>query len=782
MDTRVKHGAGVSVGRMEDQALLRGTARFVDDVPVTAPLHACFVRSPHAHARILSIDTSMAADLPGVVGIYSAADLRGDVTTLRMPLGFPSPTMPKNTTPFVLAPDEVSFVGEALAVVVAESRYLAEDAAQMVMVDYDILPAVSDCRAAVEPGSPTVRTEIESNVLQQYQLAYGDCDSVFNAGHTIVADDFWVHRGCAHSMEGRGVLAVPDLSSDTLMVWSSTQLAHELHAAIAQMLGQPEDKLRVITPDVGGGFGAKFMIYPEEVAIPAVARKLRRPVKWVEDRREHFTSAIQERDQYWHAEMAVDAAGKIVGLRGSMIHDHGAYTPQGTNVAYNAASSLTGPYVVPNFLLDVQVAHTNKVPVATIRGAGYPQANFVMERLLDQAALVLGLDRADLRQRNLIPPEKIPYTKPLKSRAGLPLVVDSGNFPALQAALLERIDYAGFQARQDAARARGVYLGIGIANSVKPTGRGPFETAKVRVLPSGKITVYTGALAMGQGLKTTLAQICAGHFGVSIDAIDVIAGDTSFVGYGMGGFASRQTIMAGSAVHQASIDVVAKARAVAAAMLKQPESEMSVQDGYVTGAEGKSLSLAQIALAMKGAPGYSLPYASDPGLEATSHFHCDDQTYAGASHGCEVEVDPMTGAITLTRYVAVQDSGNLINPQVAEGQVHGGVVHGIGNALFEFMAYDESAQPVSTTFAEYLLPTAPELPHIDVLFCNFPSPLNPLGVKGIGETATIPVASAIIGAVEHALSDIGVRIAESPLGPVRLLELIDATGHDAHLR
>ena len=775
MDARVKDAAGVSVGRIEDQALLRGTARFVDDIPVDMPLHACFVRSPHAHARIVSIDTSMAMEIPGVVAIYTASDLRGDLTSLRMPLGFPSPTMPKNTTPFVLAPEEVAFVGEALAVVVADSRYIAEDAASMVMVEYDSLPVVADCRTAVEPGSPTVRTEIPSNVLQQYQLAYGDCTTAFASAAHVFGDDFWIHRGCAHSMEGRGVLATLEKSSDTLMVWSSTQLAHELHYAIASMLGQPEDKLRVITPEVGGGFGAKFMIYPEEIVIPVVARKLGRPVKWLEDRREHFTSSIQERDQYWHAEIAVDTQGKVLGVRGSMIHDHGAYTPQGTNVAYNAASSMTGPYVVPHFELDVKVAHTNKVPVATIRGAGYPQANFVMERLLDRVSHELGLDRAECRRLNMIPPEKIPYTKPLKSRAGLPLVVDSGDFPALQAKLLAHIDYAGFETRRAAARSAGKYLGLGIANSVKPTGRGPFESARVRILPSGRIAIYTGALAMGQGLKTTLAQICAGHLGVSVSAIDVTAGDTSFIGFGMGGFASRQTIMAGSAVHQAALAVAAKAITVAATMLKLPADTLALHDGYVVSTVDPtvSISLAQLAIEMKGAPGFALPHLADPGLEATSHFHCDAQTYAGASHGCEVEVDPLTGEIKLTRYVAVQDSGELINPQLAEGQVHGGVVHGIGNALFEWMGYDESAQPVSTTFAEYLLPTAPEIPHIDVVFCSSPSPLNPLGVKGIGECATVPVASAIIGAIENALQDFHVRIAEAPLGPVRLLELLE---------
>lgn len=551
-------GIGQSFKRLEDEALLTGQARFLDDVRVEGVLHACFVRSPHAHARIKSIDLSAARALPGVCGVFAAQDLMDELTHWRLPLGFAFAVLPDNTLPFVLARDEVAFVGEAIAVVVAETRHLAEDAMALVNIDFEVLPAVADARLALAPDAPLVRTELQSNCLQNYTLAYGDVDQAFSGAEIVIEESFSVHRGCAHPIEGRGVLARLDVASNELTVWSSTQMAHELHYTLALMLGQREDQLRVITPDVGGGFGVKFMIYPEEIAIPAVARKIGRPVKWVEDRRENFLTSIQERDQFWTVALAADAQGRIRGLRGNFIHDHGAYTPQGTNVPYNAASSMTGPYVVPAFSLTVDVAYTNKVPVATVRGAGYPQAAFVMDRLMERLASRTGLDAIRCRELNLIPTSKIPYTKPLKSRAGVPLVIDSGDFPRMQAMAEAAMDRPGFERRREASLASGKYRGLGLANAVKPTGRGPYESATVKIFPSGRIAIATGALAMGQGIKTSLAQICAAYFGVDPAGVDVHAGDTRHIGFGMGGFASRQAIMAGSAVTQASAQLRSK--------------------------------------------------------------------------------------------------------------------------------------------------------------------------------------------------------------------------------
>ena len=772
--TQTSPGMGQSFLRLEDEALLTGQAQFLDDVPMDGVLHACFVRSPHAHARIRSIDLSAARALPGVQGVFAAQDLLGELTHWRMPLGFAFAVLPENTVPFVLARDEVAFVGEAIAVVVAQSRHLAEDAAALVTIDFEVLPGISDVRRALEADAPLVRTELESNVLQHYTLAYGEVDAAFEGADIIIEESFSAHRGCAHPIEGRGVLARLDAAGNEMTVWSSTQMAHELHYTLALMLGHREDQLRVITPDVGGGFGAKFMIYPEEIVIPAVARLLRRPVKWVEDRRENFLTSIQERDQFWTMSLAADKDGHIRGLRGHFIHDHGAYTPQGTNVPYNAASSMTGPYKVPAFSLTADVVYTNKVPVATVRGAGYPQAAFVMDRLMDRLAQQTGMDSIRCRELNLIPASKIPYTKPLKSRAGVPLVIDSGDFPRMQAMAEDAMDRDGFEQRRQDSLAQGRYRGQSLANAVKPTGRGPYESATVKIFPSGRIAVFTGALPMGQVIKTSLAQLCAAYCGVDPGGVDAPAGDTRHIGFGMGGFASRQSLMAGTAVEQASTQLRQKVLQTAATVLKVPESTLDIAFGIVSSsASPETVSLARLAMLLKGVPGYSLPIKTDPGLECTAHFHCDEQAYAGSTHACEVEVDATTGAIEIKRYLAVQDCGNLINPMIVEGQVVGGVVHGLGNALFEHMAYDAEGQPLSTTCAEYLLPTAPEVPDIDVLFCPSPTRLNPLGVKGVGECSTIAVAAAVISAVEHALAPLNVRINEFPLSPMRLLELID---------
>jgi len=753
----IRPGMGTSPGRIEDENLLFGKACFLDDIPMPGTLHACFVRSPHAHARILSIDTQHANTMPGVVAVLTQADLFGHITSWKMPVGFSLSGLPEESAPFVLAGDEVAFVGEAYAVVVAATRHQAEDAAAAVHTEFELLPAVSDCRDAVKDGAPPVRLDLKNNILQDYTLSYGDVDTAFAQADIVLEERFWAHRGCGHPMEGRGVLANIDAATGTLTVWSSTQMSHELHYTIAHMLDQPEDQLRVITPDVGGGFGVKFMIYPEEVVIPAVVRALGRPVKWVEDRREHFLTTIQERDQYWHMSIAATKDGRLLGLRGSFVHDHGAYIPQGTNVPYNSASSITGPYVISAFSLRAQVAYTNKVTVATIRGAGYPQAAFVMERMMDKLSAAVGIDRLECRRRNFIPPSKIPYEKPLKSRAGVPLVIDSGDFPALQATAVRAIDYDGFESRRQASAARGLLRGIGLGNSVKPTGRGPYESAKVRVHPSGRVVIHTGALAMGQGIKTSLAQLCAAQLGLDPIAIEVTAGDTAHISYGMGGFASRQAMMAGSAVSDAAAKVRDKALRAAAAVLKVDIDTLTLSDGEVHTADDKHrISLGRLAMLLRGAI-----------------FHCDAQTYAGSCHACEVEVDPATGAVNIVRYVAVQDCGNLINPQIAHGQIHGGIAHGIGNTLFEWMGYDANGQPLTTTFAEYLLPTATEIPHIEVIFQPSPSPLNPLGAKGIGESSTIAVAASVISAVEDALSSLGVQVNEFPLSPVRLLELID---------
>ena len=774
MDVAIERLIGQPVPRLEDDALLRGAGRYLDDLRLPGTLSAAFVRSGFAHAAILGIDTAAARAHPGVIAVLTAADLAAVLTKPRMPLGFRTSDLPDKITPFVLPATEVAFVGEAIAIVVAETRAIAEDAAALVDVEFDMLPAVSDPRKGLAAGSPTVRREVDTNILKRFTIEYGNVARAFAGAAHSFREELVQHRGGAHSMEGRGVLARWDGEEEVLTLWSSTQMPHELYFLAAEMLGLDENQVRVKTPDVGGGFGAKFLIYPEEIAVAAAARLLGRTVKWIEDRSEHFVAAIQERDQFWTAEIAVDAEGRILGLRGALVHDGGAYTPQGINLPYNAATGVTGPYSVPAYQMDVSVVHTNKVAVVPVRGAGYPEAAFVMERMLDRVARELGIGRDEVRRRNLIPPEKMPYEKPLKARSGAGIRYDSGDYPGCQAEVLAAIDWAGFPARQAAARREGRYIGIGLANAIKGTGRGPFETGIVRISPTGRMTVHTGAAAMGQGMHTALAQIAAEALGVEPGEIRVISGDTRGVPMGMGGFGSRQLITAGSSVLLASRAVAAKARQYAGQVLEASEDDMVLEGGrvHVAGVPGMGMTLADVAGAVRGVPGYSLPDGMEPGLEATFNFRTDALAYANTCHAVEVEVDTDTGVVKLLRYVAIQDCGRRINPLIVEGQVIGGIVHGIGNALFEWMGYDDGAQPVTTTFSDYLLATAPEIPRIELLYRESPSPLNPLGAKGVGEVGTIAVGPAIASAVEDALQPFGVHIDRLPMLPGLLFGLI----------
>ena len=582
------------------------------------------------------------------------------------------------------------------------------------------------------------------------------------------------HRGCAHPIEGRAVLAQHDRLERRTTVWTSTQSPHEIRMSLIQLLGVDDEELRIITPDVGGGFGAKYLIYPEEAVVTLSARLLGQSVRWIEDRRENFLTSIQERDQYWELEIALDVDARILGVRGTLINDQGAYTPQGVNVSYNAATALPGPYMLPNYDLKIVAVETNKVPTMPVRGAGYPQGTFAMERLLDLAAVGIGIDRAEIRRRNLIASDAMPYTTPMKTRAGTPVKYDSGDFPKCQAMALDAIGYDGFPARKLDARARGRYLGLGIANGIKGTGRGPFETGILRVGRSGRITVYTGAAPMGQSTKTMLAQIASDQFGVPPDEIHVVAGDTAHVPMGHGAFASRQAVTAGTSVHLAAKGVREKALKVAAELLDTPLDDLEMEGGRVrvTGGSNLSIKLGDIAREAAGIPGYSLPRGIEPGLEQTVNFMPGGLAYSNATHAVEVEVDTGTGAVCILRYVVVSDCGRLINPMVVAGQIVGGVVHGIGNVLFERMVYDENAQPVTTNFGEYLLPAVTEMPRIELMHHVSPSPLNPLGVKGVGECGVIPAAAAIISAIENALEPFDVHVTETPIFPARIVELI----------
>ncbi len=772
---------GARLARFEDPALLRGEGKFVGDIVLTGMLEAAFVRSPHPHAEIGSIDVTAASALPGVHGVFTHAHLASVLTTPYIPSMTGAWKFSETSRPVVLPADEVCFVGETLAMVVADSRYIAEDAVLLVEVDYNPLPAVSDCREAAKPNAPTVHRNVRDNIVSEFVTEYGDCEAAFAESDHVFAISLKQHRGGAHPLEPRGVVANFEPSTKTMTVWASTQTPHKVRDGLAEIFGTDKHGIHVVVPDVGGAFGCKHVLYPEDVVVAAASRLLKRPVKWIEDRSEHFLAAIQERDQYWELQVAVDDQGSLLGVRGTMIHDQGAYTLLDLIVPQNAALGVPGPYVLPNYQILTRVVETNRVGAIPVRGAGYPEGNFAMERLLDEVAGRLHLDRAEVRRRNLIPSGEMPYELPMKGRDSTHVTYDSGDFPGCQARALEAADYTGFAGRQAQALDQGRYLGIGVANMTKATGRGPFETGLVRIDRSGQVMIFTGAAAMGQGTRTTLAQIGADILDIDPEDIEVTTGDTAAVTEGIGGWGSRQTVTAGNAVHLAVLKVRDMAIKAASQILEVPEQELTLAQGSVRVKDDTdvSVSLRDIIRELSSIMGFAIHPGLPPSLEAAVDFVPPDVTYGNATHVAEVEVDAGTGDVEILRYIVVNDSGRLINPMIVEGQIQGGVAHGIGNALFEWSGYDKDARPVITTFADYLMPSATDVPNIEILHQEIPSTLNPLGVKGVGEAGTIPVASTIISAIENALTPFGIKIAEAPISPVRLVELIEASRNDA---
>jgi carbon-monoxide dehydrogenase large subunit len=769
---------GRSVPRLEDAALLRGRGRFVDDIELPALLHAAFLRSTVAHGRLLSIDVTTAEALPGVHRVLTYRDLRPLLTSDRIPLAMPAAAIRFDVDPFVLARDEVCHVGEPIALVLAESRHVAEDALGLIGVEIEPLPVVVDPRRGLAPGAPQARLDCPDNLVAQMTAQYGDVDSAFAGAAHVIAEQFHLHKGGGHSIETRGVVARFDPGEDLLTVWDGTQMPHQAKRVLVRTLGLDESQVRVIAPDVGGGFGPKFVFHPEELAVAAAALLLRRPVKWIEDRFENFTATTQERDQFWDIAVAADAGGRLLGIRGHLIHDHGAYTPYGIALPYNSATNLIGPYVLPAYRLDMSLCLTNLIPATPTRGAGRPQGTFVMERLLDRLAGALGCDRAEIRRRNLIQPEQMPYRTPLTTRDGGAMTYDSGDYVACQARALELAGWSGFETRRRAARQEGRWLGIGLANYVEGSGRGPFESATVRIGASGRIVVTTGAAAQGQGTVTMLAQLVADVLGVQPDTIHVIAGDTGASPLGLGAFASRQAVTAGNAAHHAAGQVRDKILQVASAWLEVATEDLELAGGRVRvkGVPQLGRSFGEIATALAGTPGYALPAGTAPGLAAGSDFQPPGLTYCNGTHVAEADVDAATGIVRITRYVVVHDCGRLINPMMVEGQIIGGVVHGIGSALYEWMMYDGDGQPQTGTYADYLLCTADVVPRIEVHHMESPTPLNPLGIKGAGESGTIAAPAAVAAAVEDALRPFGVRICDLPVTPARLYALLRAAG------
>ncbi len=770
---------GQRIRRNEDPRLLTGQALFVDDVQLSDMAHAAFVRSPYAHARILSIDTSAARERAGVYAVYTAADL-GDYWKPGPQLVTPPPIeglVFHSRTQVPLARDKVRHLGEAVAMVVAESRYVAEDAAADVWVDYEPLPAAVDLEEALRPDAPRVHDDLADNVGAHVVQEKGDYAAARRQAAHLIKRRFVYDRGTAAAMENRGLVAQWDHRAQKLTLWDTTQAPIAIRNGLAGMLGLSERQVRVIAPFIGGGFGPKIMMfYPEEVLVPWAAIQLRRPIKWIEDRAENFVATTQERGQVHVAEMALDADGRILGVSDNFLHDGGAYMPYGLTVPINSQCTLLGLYDVPNYRSEFRALFTNKPIVTPYRGAGRQHGVFVMERLLDLAARELALDGSEIRRRNYIPPDAFPYNNEIIYQDFVPLVYDSGNYEPMLDKALAMIDYERFRREeQPRARAEGRRLGIGVVSYVEGTGIGPYEGARVQVQASGTVSVVTGIGTQGQGHYTSYAQIVADQLGVSVRDVEIVTGDTDLFYWGAGTFASRGAVVAGNAINEAARDVRAKILRHASEALEAAPDDLELADGMVRvrGVPDRGISLGALAQRANPLRGAVKP-GTEPGLEATNFFGPERGATAAGIHAMIVEVDPETMMIDIKRYVVVHDCGRVINPLILDGQIHGGVAQGIGNAFFEQLVFDESGQLLTGSFMDYLLPTALDVPRVDVGHEVTPSPLNPLGTKGAGEAGAIPVGALFAQALEDALNVPGLELLEIPLHPSRLWEIVRA--------
>ncbi|HLE76819.1 MAG TPA: aerobic carbon-monoxide dehydrogenase large subunit [bacterium] len=766
---------GARIKRNEDPRLLTGRGTFVDDVQPTGVVHGAVLRSPHAHARIVRIDVTLAAALPGVHAVYTHADLPPKLQE-PLPKLITHPSLIHHKTQYALAPGIVRHVGEAVAFVVADSRYLAEDALDLIEVEYEPLPPVVDLEQAVQPGTPLVHPDMDTNVCAHYTQRVGNIEDAFARAAHVFSERFVVDRGTAAPMECRGVVAQWDARMRQLTVWDSTQAPIRIRNYLSQLLELPQNDVRVIAPDVGGGFGPKIMMcYPEEILVPFAATQLGRPVKWIEDRRENFAAMNQEREQIHDAQIAVDADGRILGVKTVFLYDSGAYIPYGIIVPIVASTTLPGPYRIPNYYCEFRAVFTNKTIVSPYRGAGRPHGVFVMERLMDRVARELHIDRAEIRRRNFIQPNEFPYDVGLIYQDNAPLIYDSGDYPAVFARTLEMIGYDRWPRERERYRRGGRHVGLGFAFYVEGGGIGPYEGCRITVEPSGKVYAATSVGTQGQGHFTSFAQIIADALTVPVEDVVITTGDSGAMSWGTGTFASRAAVVAGNAVALAAQAVREKALKVAATKLEARVDDLELRDGRVSvkGSPDRSLPLSEVAVAANPLRGTIPQDWEQPGLEASRFFAPPRGTFAGGAHAAIVEVDVDTGMLKILKYVVVHDCGRIINPMILEGQIRGGVAQGIGNVFYEKLVYDENGQLLTQTFMDYLLPTAMEVPNIEIDHIETPSPLNPLGVKGAGEAGVIPVPAVFAQAIEDALNpEFPIRITKMPLSPNILLDII----------
>ncbi len=777
MSTRI---FGKRIKRNEDPRLLTGRALFTDDVQLPGMLHAAFVRSPYAHARIQSIDAGLAREMEGVHAVYTADDL-GDYFRHGPLLVSPPPierlTFHGKTQP-ILARGKVRHVGEPVAVVVAESRYLAEDAAAQVLVDYEFLPAVVGLEKATKSDSAAVHEDLPGNLAAHVIQEKGDYEKARAAADLIVKRKFSYDRGTAAAMENRGIVADWDPKAQRMTIWDTTQAPVVIRNGLAGMLGLSESSVRVIAPFIGGGFGPKIMMfYQEEMLLPWISMQLGKPVKWIEDRTENFYATTQERGQVHWAEAAFSKEGRLLGVHDVFLHDTGAYIPYGLTVPINSQCTLLGCYDVEHYYSEFRAVFTNKPIVTPYRGAGRQHGVFVLERLLDLAGKELGIDPAEMRRRNFIRPEQFPYNNEIIYQDFAPLVYDSGNYEPALDKIMDMIGYREFiDEIQPKARAEGRLLGIGIVSYVEGTGIGPYEGARVQIQASGKVAVATGIGTQGQGHYTSYAQIVAEHLGVGVSDVEIVTGDTDQFHWGTGTFASRGAVVAGNAINEAAKDVKKKVLKHAGEHFEVAEEDLEIADGsvHVKGVPSRSITLGELAQMANPLRGAVKP-GTEPGLEATNYFGPERGATASGMHAMIIEVDPGTYNVDIQKLVVVHDCGRVINPLILDGQIHGGVAQGIGNAFFEELVWDENGQLLNASFMDFVIPSAMEVPSMDIGHEETPSPLNPLGTKGAGEAGAIPVGALYAQAIENALN-YEVEINEIPLSPHKLWAIATGNG------
>lgn len=788
---------GARVQRNIDPQLLRGEGAFVDDIPLAGALHVAFVRSPFARARINSIDTAAARAHPGVAAVYTCDDI--GALDREMPLLIPHSSMTDARTQRPLARGDVYYVGQTVAMVVAADRYVAEDAAMHVDVDYEPLDVEIDLEKAIKDDAPLVHSTHPNNIAAHFIQVSGDPNAAIAKADHVTRIRVQVDRSTAAPMECRAVAASFDRVTGELTVWDGTQAPISVRGGLASILRLDEDKVRVIAPHVGGGFGQKVLLfYPDELLVPMAAMQLGQPVKYIEDRRENFVGSSQERTQIHHIELYATKTGEVIALRDSFLHDTGAFIPYGIAVAQVASTSIAGAYRIPNIWVEFKAVYTPTVPVTPYRGCGRPQACFAIERAMDQLAEDLGLDRFEIRRRNLICEAEFPYTRDgLLFADGLKVSLDSGQYHRALAMMEEKFDFKSFAKEQVEARKNGHYLGFGLGFYVEGTGLGPYEGGHIKIHPiTGKVYVNTGLTSQGQGHDTVFAQIVADQLGVAVADVILVEGDTKAFEWGVATFASRAAVVSGNAIHKSALIVRKKTLEAAANMLEAQVEDIELRDGaaWIKGTN-RFVPLAAIATATNPlryafneaakaatqfAPaskhdGPPLAEGQHPGLEATDYYSPPCATWAYGVHGAIVEVGRDLCQVKVRKYVCIHDCGNMINPMIVEGQVMGGIAQGFGGALFEHIEYDPSGNLVNANFVDFLIPYATEIPDIEILHLETPSPLNPLGVKGVGEAGCIAVGAVIASGVEDALSPLnGGKFRHTPITPTMIHAALSA--------